>query len=115
MSSSGTAQRRRSWGKAPHTHAGACAYLQRVVQRLPANGHSITTHVAAGPPSEAIHAVARDLGVDLIAMATHARAGLARLVLGSVADRTLQHLCLPLLLVHPPTIEHAPAHEAQGI
>jgi hypothetical protein len=38
---------------------------------------------------------------DLIAMATHGRGGLARMVLGSVATGTLQRTHLPIMLVHP--------------
>jgi nucleotide-binding universal stress UspA family protein len=37
---------------------------------------------------------------DLVAMATHGREGLARLLLGSVSDRVLQHTPVPLLLQH---------------
>lgn len=37
----------------------------------------------------------------MIAMATHGRSGLARLVLGSVATGTLQRTSVPLLLVGP--------------
>jgi nucleotide-binding universal stress UspA family protein len=39
--------------------------------------------------------------IDLIALATHGRDGLARLLLGSVADRVLQHTPIPLLLQRP--------------
>jgi nucleotide-binding universal stress UspA family protein len=42
--------------------------------------------------------------IDLIVMATHGRTGLARLVLGSVATRTLQTAGVPVLLVRPPHV-----------
>jgi nucleotide-binding universal stress UspA family protein len=41
---------------------------------------------------------------DLIAMATHGRSGLARLLAGSVASRVLERTDLPVLLVRPPEL-----------
>jgi len=42
---------------------------------------------------------ARKVGADLIIMGTHGRTGLARAVIGSVADRVLRHSEIPVLLV----------------
>jgi nucleotide-binding universal stress UspA family protein len=39
--------------------------------------------------------------IDLVAMATHARAGISRMVLGSVATHVLRHVALPVLLLRP--------------
>ncbi len=39
---------------------------------------------------------------DLIVMATHARTGLSRVVLGSVAEQVLRHAPCPVLTVHVP-------------
>jgi nucleotide-binding universal stress UspA family protein len=38
---------------------------------------------------------------DLIAMATHGRNGLPRLMLGSVTERVIHRITLPMLIVHP--------------
>jgi hypothetical protein len=54
-----------------------------------------------GQPVTTIVDVAREADVDLIAMATHGRGGLKRLLMGSVTDATLQRSRLPLLLVRP--------------
>ena len=43
----------------------------------------------------------RAAGMGLIAMATHGRTGLQRLLLGSVASSVLRRGGLPLLLVRP--------------
>ena len=40
-------------------------------------------------------------GCDLIAMSTHGRGGLERLVMGSVTERVLQATMLPVLIVRP--------------
>lgn len=37
----------------------------------------------------------------MIAMATHGRSGIQRLLLGSVADRIVRHAHVPVLLVRP--------------
>ncbi len=39
--------------------------------------------------------------VELVVMTTHGRTGLSRLWLGSVADRMLRRLAIPVLLLHP--------------
>ena len=38
-------------------------------------------------------------GADLIVMGSHGRSGIEKLVLGSVAQRVVQHTQLPVLLV----------------
>ncbi|HLZ59097.1 MAG TPA: universal stress protein [Ktedonosporobacter sp.] len=42
-----------------------------------------------------------EVGCDILAMATHGRSGLARWVMGSVAERVLGATSLPLLIVRP--------------
>jgi hypothetical protein len=54
-----------------------------------------------GAPAPTIAATAREQGADLIAMATHGRGGLARLVMGSTTTGTLQRSTVPLLVVRP--------------
>jgi nucleotide-binding universal stress UspA family protein len=48
-----------------------------------------------------IDTVAHDLAMDLIVMATHGRAGPARIFAGSVAERVLTHGTTPVVLVRP--------------
>jgi nucleotide-binding universal stress UspA family protein len=52
-------------------------------------------------PASAIAAQARDEPADLILMATHGRSGVARRILGSVAEKVLHSSHIPLLLVRP--------------
>jgi nucleotide-binding universal stress UspA family protein len=49
--------------------------------------------------AEAICAEADERGVDLVAVATHGRSGLRRLVLGSVAEAVLRQARVPVLVV----------------
>lgn len=55
--------------------------------------------VDAEAPYEAILEVADQRGADLIVMGTHGRTGLARTVIGSVADRVVRHADIPVVLV----------------
>ncbi|HEY3081218.1 MAG TPA: universal stress protein [Chloroflexota bacterium] len=69
---------------------------------LRAAGAVVTAEVRSGrDPAETIAAVARERSCHLIAMATHGRSGLARLLLGSVAAATLARASVPVLLVRP--------------
>lgn len=55
--------------------------------------------VADGPPAETIVRFAREGHVDLIVMGTHGRAGLQRMLLGSVAEKVLRMAPCPVLTV----------------
>jgi nucleotide-binding universal stress UspA family protein len=50
-------------------------------------------------PAAGILRVAGEQGCDLIVLGTHGRTGLARLLLGSVAEKTLRHAACPVLTV----------------
>jgi nucleotide-binding universal stress UspA family protein len=45
--------------------------------------------------------VISDEKIDLIAMTTHAREGLTRFFLGSVTEKVLHRIKIPILLMHP--------------
>ena len=75
------------------------SYLTTVAERLEAQGLRIHTEEPEGPAADAILQVADDLDADLIAMTTHGRTGMKRLVFGSVAGEVLHRSTRPLLLV----------------
>jgi nucleotide-binding universal stress UspA family protein len=78
----------------------AAAYLERVAGELRARGVSVATEVVRGEQvAPAVVAWAEAHAPTLIAMATHGRRGLERLMLGSVGSTLLQKTRLPLLLV----------------
>jgi len=64
-------------------------------------GYAITVAAEIGEASEQIVAYAHKAGIDLIAMTTHGRSGLSKLILGSVAERVLRESSVPVLLVRP--------------
>jgi nucleotide-binding universal stress UspA family protein len=75
----------------------ATAYLGDVRTKTPA---VIETAVLRGSPADALIQFVEDAKIDLVVMTSHSRAGLARAILGSVADRMLQCRA-PVLLVRP--------------
>lgn len=82
--------------------AEAQGYLDEVAERLAASGLRIRTRVevATRPPATIVH-FAEEMGMDLIAMATHGRGGLTRLVLGSVADKVVRTCAVPIFIRRP--------------
>lgn len=81
-------------------------YLSSVVARLSEKGVKATYDIITGDPADKIVEYARNEGVDLIAMSTHGRSGIARWVLGSVADKVLHAAKMPMLLVRSPRMAH---------
>lgn len=76
----------------------ASAYLDAV--RSEFGNRDWETIVAEGNSADAIVEQARSLNVDLIVMATHARSGLKRLFIGSVAEDVIRKCGIPVLVVH---------------
>lgn len=64
-------------------------------------------HLAIGKPFERIVEFARTHNVDLIIMPTHGRSGLAHTLLGSTAERVVQHAPCPVLVWREPGITKA--------
>jgi len=77
----------------------ARTYLEAKRQIL--EGITTEVEVVEGPPAKAILGFAEASGADLIALTTHGRSGVSRLVWGSVADKVLHSAQTPLLLVRP--------------
>jgi nucleotide-binding universal stress UspA family protein len=78
---------------------GLAGYLRRMAAQCPAGTtvHAVTDMAVA----QAIIDQAAQLQAGALAMATHGRSGLKRLVLGSVADEVLTHAALPMLVMRP--------------
>jgi nucleotide-binding universal stress UspA family protein len=73
--------------------------LERHAARNIPAGIRWTTIVVDGTPASAILRYAERQQVDLIAMGTHGRGGLQRLIVGSVADHVIGHAHVPVLTV----------------
>jgi nucleotide-binding universal stress UspA family protein len=77
----------------------AQSYLERLGSHIEAQGIRVSTAIQLGPVAKSIVDYAEAHDVDLIAMCTHGRTGIARWALGSVADRVLRAGDKPVLLV----------------
>jgi nucleotide-binding universal stress UspA family protein len=87
-------------------HEAGEKYLDKVNKRLTAKGIEVTVKIMNGDPAAGIVDEARHEKADLIAMSTHGRSGIARWVLGSVADKILHESKIPMWLVRPKRIIH---------
>jgi nucleotide-binding universal stress UspA family protein len=74
-------------------------YLSIVAAGLTANGITVQTAARVGDPATEIVDGAREIDVELIAMTTHGRSGLGRLVFGSVAEAVLRRVHVPVFLM----------------
>jgi nucleotide-binding universal stress UspA family protein len=79
--------------------AEAEEYLASIAAQLRAKGVRVTTAVRRGEPVAEILAGAREVDADLIAMTTHGRSGLSRLLFGSVAAAVLSQAEVPVFLM----------------
>lgn len=82
----------------------AKAYVATVARRLAGKGIRVKPRVSVGPAAEAILAAVGATGTDLVAMTTHGRSAVARLLFGSVAEAVLRGSPVPVLLIRA----HAP-------
>jgi len=75
------------------------SYLAQVAAALRARGVRVTIQVRLGDAVGEILAGARECGADMIAMTTHGRGGLGRLVFGSIAEAVLRQAEIPVFLM----------------
>jgi nucleotide-binding universal stress UspA family protein len=59
--------------------------------------------LVVGHPADAIVDFAKDHDIDLIVMGTHGRSGVARLLMGSIAEAVVRRAECPVLTVKHPT------------
>ena len=85
----------------PEVRAEAVEQLTRIRPDDPSIPFEHRTRT--GDAAEEITALAREAGCDLIVMGTHGRTGLARWLMGSVAEKVLRHALCPVLTVKTPT------------
>jgi nucleotide-binding universal stress UspA family protein len=79
------------------------AYLREIRERIARPGVSVRTIVGEGEPSRAILNTSVTKNIDLILMASHARSGISRWLLGSVSGNVSRMAQSPVILVRKPT------------
>ena len=83
----------------PARRRDAVEYLAPLAIALRARGIETTTTIRVGRAEDEILAAAHAEGADLIAMSTHGRSGIGRLLFGSVAEQVLRHAEVPVFLM----------------
>lgn len=81
--------------------SAADRYLDGLVERL--GGRRAPVHVTslAGDPAIVVSRLAHETTVVAVAMATHGRSGIARVLMGSVTTAVLHRIAIPMLIVRP--------------
>ena len=83
------------------TAEGATNYLAAVARRVRASGLQVDEVLLRGKASSRITEYAQGTGHGLIALTTHGRSGVSRLLLGSVAEAVVRGSGCPVLVVRP--------------
>src|SRR6266849_4157412 len=81
------------------------AYLRAVAATPAFEGLQVLTTVRSGEAPQEIIASARELQADVIAMTTHGRTGLRRLLFGSVAEAVLRMADVPVFMLRAAHLE----------
>jgi len=81
--------------------AKAKTYLNKKAKSLKEMGIDTECVVIFGDPGRAIVDYAENSDIDLIAIATHGRGGITRMIFGSVAEYVIRNSKLPILLIRP--------------
>jgi nucleotide-binding universal stress UspA family protein len=75
-------------------------------------GLRVQVFTPSGDPARRIIDIAREMEVGLIAMTTHGRSGLSRVVFGSVAESVVREAPVPVLLMRASSPRSAARHAA---
>ena len=82
--------------------ASAESYLEKAGSGLRGKGVTPKCQVRVGAAGHEIIRLADEIGADIVAMSTHGRSGVGRLVFGSIAEKVVRTGNTPVLLVRTP-------------
>jgi nucleotide-binding universal stress UspA family protein len=82
--------------------AEARKYLGEIEATLKNVGIQVKTKLLFGRAADTIIDDIAKNDFDLVIISTHGRSGISRWVWGSVADRILRHVCIPVMMVRAP-------------
>lgn len=85
-----------------HNKVEAEKYLKGIVAQLAKAGINAKAEVIYGKAGDVLGDFASKNDVDLVIISTHGRSGIGRWVWGSVADRILRSVCVPVLMIRAP-------------
>jgi universal stress protein A len=79
--------------------------LEAFAQELSNRGIKVQPYLRVGYPFDEIVLMAKHFDVDLIIIGSHGRGGISRLLVGSTAERVVEHASCPVLVVKEPPPE----------
>ena len=74
-------------------------YLAKIAGASQAEGLNVRTEVREAAAPESIKSYAADHEIDLIVMSTQGRGGIQRMLVGSVTDRVIRSVRIPILVI----------------
>lgn len=77
----------------------AQTYLSQIVKRLDRSKIKTRAVILAGKPAETLVEYLHNNKIDLVVMATHGRSGLTKLFWGSIAEKVIRSVDVPVLLI----------------
>ena len=77
----------------------AHTYLDQISHRLSRSGIKSRPVILAGKPAESLIEYVHNNRIDLLVMATHGRSGLTKLFWGSIAEKVIRSVNVPVLVV----------------
>jgi nucleotide-binding universal stress UspA family protein len=80
----------------------ATEYLDRVVARFQSNGIKVQSNLLNGRVADELIDYIKESDADLIIIASHGRSGISRWIYGSIAEKLLRSVCMPILMVRAP-------------
>jgi len=101
-------------GRSPRNHKAYWEEMRRKLDDLPLPGLKARVEhmLAEGGPAAAILRAANEHSCDLIVMGTHGWTGVARRMMGSVAEEVIQLAPCPVVMVRDPLVERPSTDEA---
>ncbi len=88
--------------------------MRRDAELLREVGYVVRIEAHFGDPAQRIIEFVSDEDIDMVAMTTHGRTGLGRIVLGSVAERVLRGVTVPVLLLRSVEGEAVERNDTEG-
>jgi nucleotide-binding universal stress UspA family protein len=83
----------------PELRAHAQRELDKLLAQVRGRWPRVSGAIREGEAKKEIVEAARELGADLVVLGTHGNSGLARVLLGSVAEHVVRHSDVPVLTV----------------
>jgi nucleotide-binding universal stress UspA family protein len=77
-------------------------YLTKIVERYDSSNVKVRQALLKGKPADKLIDYIDESGADLVIIASHGRSGIGRWIHGSVAERLLRSICIPVLMVRVP-------------